>query len=338
MCPEGERHLKLLEKYLKNKDIKISYINYFGKWTASWASKLLWYRINGYQILNIHWVPFDNYHKMKTARALCKLFQMRMVLTVHNIIPHDVKFGNLDSDLKGMKYLMDWSSSIIVHCERTKADIVERYNVSNEKIIVSLLGNYLDTVIPIKDQNHSRKQLGLPEDKILIFMMAPCREDKGLETFLSVIVALPEYYVGVLSGPCKDRKMMELIDKKCTDHPHKFIANLKHISDEELAMYYSAIDVVLIPYKKNTTSGGIMEAITYGKAVIAPPMGNISLLIEEGYNGYLASSFDEIIRALTRIDRSSATTMGENSLQVAKQYEWDDSANAYIEAFNKTME
>jgi len=335
ICPDTERHLLLLEKHLRQEGVDVVFFKWFGRFTPYWLCRLLWLRLRGYDILNIHWIPFDGLLRMRIGKLACKALGYRMVLTVHNLAPHDVRFGNESKDRGAMAFLAAWADAIIVHCERTKDDFIQWYGNPSSPIYVSDLANYIETLQTCDDPSNARQKLGLPEDRILVFILAPCREDKGLGTYLNVVSSLSEGYVGVVAGSCGDAEMKESIEKKSAENPGKFIVRLGRLSDSALADYYAAIDIIFIPYKSNTTSGSVMEAISYGKAVVAPPLGNIPVLVHDGINGYLASTPEEAISRIELIDRTTAKKMGDESLQIAKRFTWDDVAREYIEAFKQ---
>lgn len=337
VCPDGDRHVELLVKHLREEGADVQFFKWFGKYTPYWLWRLLFLRMRGYRILNLHWTPFDGFLRMRICRLACKVLGYRMALTVHNLVPHDVRFGEASKDQDAMAYLADWADALIVHCAQTKDDFIKQYGTSPRKIHVSNLANYIEALPFSQEPASARSKLGLPEDKLLILVLSPCRQDKGLDTSIHVIASLSGKYVGVVTGECKAPEMKDEIERAATDHPDKFIVRLGRLSRSELMEYYAATDIFFIPYKFNTTSGSVMEAMCYGKAIVAPPMGNIPFLVHDGENGYLASDPKEMAERIQLIGRQEAERMGEESLRIARQYTWDVVAKEYIAVFKDIM-
>jgi glycosyltransferase involved in cell wall biosynthesis len=51
--------------------------------------------------------------------------------------------------------------------------------------------------------------------------------------------------------------------------PKSVRLDFKFIPDEQLPTYYQAADVLVYPYREVTTSGALMTAMAYGKAIVA---------------------------------------------------------------------
>jgi glycosyltransferase involved in cell wall biosynthesis len=62
---------------------------------------------------------------------------------------------------------------------------------------------------------------------------------------------------------------------------------LRFVSVEELADYYTAADVLVYPYSEITTSGALMTGIGYGKAIVATELPAFERILQHGDNALL---------------------------------------------------
>lgn len=336
LCPAASGpHLRLLKKNLEKRGVEVRCISWFGRQTLWSLVQLLVRRLQGFKVMNLNWLPFNNGTDMRLARWSCRLLGIRVVWTVHNLSPHSVQFGSREADQMAMRYVQAWADRGVVHSERTKGDFQALFGHALPMDVIPL-ANYFD-VITKADAERSRSKLLLPPDKVIVLMIGPNRWNKGIRSYLRVVSSLPDSYLGVLAGGCRDHEIADLIRQYDKDHPGRFRVVLERLEDHEIAEYYAASDIVFMPFEDITTSGSIMEAISQGKAVVSTDRGNMSMLIKNGANGYLAGTEDEMRERLMSIDGSTARSMGERSLEVARSYTWDETACRYESIFKEIM-
>lgn len=336
LCPDSSGpHLTLLGKYLTAIDVRVRMVPWFGKQTAWSMAKLIAYRLGGYRVMNLNWLPFNNLTEMRLARWTCRILGIRTVWTVHNLSPHSVQFGSREADAEAMRYVMDWSRELVVHSERTRSEFQGLFG-SSRPVNVVPLANYLD-LIQTADPQASRKKLHFPEDKVMVLMLGPSRWNKGIRSFLKVVSTLPDNYVGVLAGGCRNPEIRDLITTYQRSQPQKFVVRLEHLSEEEVAEYYAASDIFFMPFEDITTSGSIMEAISQVKAVVSTDKGNMRMLVVDGENGYVVSTEEEMASRLRSIDREIARRMGVRSLEIARSTDWSETASEYKEIFERVL-
>ncbi len=336
LCPDRSGpHLVLLQRYLTASGVKVGMVPWFGKQTAWSLVKLFGYRLAGYRLINLNWLPFNNRTEMRLARAACRAWGINIVWTVHNLSPHSAHFGGRGADDQVMSEVLEWSREVVVHSDRTRSEFQGRFGTSRPVNVVPL-ANYLD-LIRTADPQTSRGKLGFPDDKVMVLMIGPSRWNKGIRSYLKVVSTLPDNYVGVLAGGCRNPEIRELIGSYQRSHPQKFVLRLEHLSEEEMAEYYAASDIFFMPFEDITTSGSIMEAISQGKAVVSTDKGNMRMLVVDGENGYVVSTEEEMAARLRSIDRETARRMGARSLEIARSYDWADTAREYAEIMQRVL-
>jgi len=66
----------------------------------------------------------------------------------------------------------------------------------------------------------------------------------------------------------------------------------RYIAEDEMRRYFSAADLVVLPYKKTVTSGIIATAYGFGKPVLATDVGGFHEVVREGCTGKLVPPDD----------------------------------------------
>ena len=86
----------------------------------------------------------------------------------------------------------------------------------------------------------------------------------------------------------------------------------EYVPDNKVNLYFSACDLVVLPYKKASQSGIIPIAYNYNKIILASDTDGLKEFIYEGKNGYLfeslnhASLFDKLKFILSNHDYSKS--------------------------------
>jgi glycosyltransferase involved in cell wall biosynthesis len=144
----------------------------------------------------------------------------------------------------------------------------------------------LDDFQPV-DTMTARRQLGLPEDRLLIGYAAESltNKPKGIEEFLSAISQLSPHHqaTGLVFG---------------RGDPPAGIANVPLINlgvletPEQIRLAYSAADIFTVPSHAETISQTAPEALACGTPVVASNVGGIPEVVQHGETGLLAQPKD----------------------------------------------
>jgi len=99
-----------------------------------------------------------------------------------------------------------------------------------------------------------------------------------------------------------------------------------YIPNEEVGLYYSAADVVVLPYISATQSGIIQIAYNYDKPVITTNVGGLPEVVAEGKTGFIVSSedTDALAQAIVKFfNTKNKKSYAENIKEFKKQFSWD---------------
>ena len=120
------------------------------------------------------------------------------------------------------------------------------------------------------------------------------------------------------------------------------------VEHSEVPRHIAAMDVCLLPYDQEAESFyfsplKLFEYLASGKAVLAPRMGQIEKVIQEGVNGmlYASSSLEEALRKLKQLisDPFLRRRLGEGGRRtVLENYTWGHTARLAEAVFKNVLE
>lgn len=180
---------------------------------------------------------------------------------------------------------------VIVTPSRWLADCARQSRVLKDHRI-EVIPNSLDTQIfkPI-DKEVARKKLNLPiSQKIILFGATSLKENrKGLALLLKVIGQF--YCEPELKTMVEQKQIHILTFGEETTHldsislPHTSLGYVNN--DEDLALAYSAADVLVLPSLEDNLPNILLESMSCGTPVVAFEVGGMPDVIVNGKNGFL---------------------------------------------------
>lgn len=280
----------------------------------------------GEKIVHLH--VFQGVAPELVQIVLAKLSWRKLVLTVHDVESLGQPAG-IGRGMIGRIYGL--ADAVIAHNETSKQELVERLGLDRSRITVIPHGNYLEAVRDVPSKNVAKSTLGVESAKRVILFFGQIKEVKGLDLLIEalpeVVRQVPEAMVVIAGRPWKDEfaKYDALIDKMGVRD--RCLLHVRYVPDDQVAQYYSAADVVVLPYRRIYQSGVILQAMSYGRAVVVSDLNGMREMVVDGENGYLFSqgSKDALARALIRAlreDRERAE-IGARALEYVRQrHDW----------------
>ncbi len=238
------------------------------------------------QVLHLHWLELylrGNHPFLKLVYALkflidvllTRLTGTRLVWTIHDQLEHENSFPLLERWVRSI--LISVADRLIVHSQSALTSLTQEYTFNPTKVDVIAHGHYRTTYSKPIDQIQARKQLNLPLKGKLYLHLGALRPYKGIEHLLEVWQANHNHLADatlLIAGLARDsaylQKLQSLISqiKQVVFYP-------QFIEDREIYLFFSAADLIVLPYKRILTSGSVILAMSYSKPVIAPRLGSI---------------------------------------------------------------
>lgn len=204
-------------------------------------------------------------------------FQARggaLVWSVHNALPHDSRFPDLDLELA--RILADRADRIHVLSAETPELVASLYALDADRTVLiehsSYLGQYPNDVA----RDDARARLGVPPQAKVAATLGGIRPYKGLGLLLDAFDALDDDAARLLvAGQPRPGQFAEELQRRCAANPH-VIAHFARVADEDVQVWLNAADLVVLPYLEILNSGGFWLAATFGVPVVAPRAGALA--------------------------------------------------------------
>lgn len=254
---------------------------------------------------------------------LAKLLRLKVVVTAHDV----QSFVERLSIPWMARRTYGAADRIIAQSGVSRRELQTVLDVPEEKVDTIPHGNYLGSTGEVPPQMEARARLGVPEDSRVLLFFGQIKEVKGLDVLLRAMPRLvgkhPETLLLVAGKVWKDdfgryQKQIEEsgIGGNCFLH-------VRYIPDSEVANYYAAADMVVLPYRRIYQSGVLLMAMSYAKPVIVSDIEGMIEVISDGANGYvfpdgnaeaLAEKLGEVIS-----DPEKLRLVGERALSYVRE-------------------
>lgn len=213
------------------------------------------------------------------ARRLRK--HCKVVSVLHNVIPHEPRF--FDAPLT--RYFLSGCNGNICLCDEVAADLARLSPKAKERTLFHPIYEHFGSKLP-KDK--AMEALGLDKGKKTLLFFGLIRTYKGLDILLKAFEELDDSYQLVIAGEPYGSfdKYQALIDSsKGKDMIHLFT---QYIKDSEVKLYFSAADLVVLPYRSATQSGINAIAYHFEVPMVVTDTGGLRQAVGETGTGLVA--------------------------------------------------
>lgn len=308
---------------------------------------LRWLRnsLKGADFAHFHWPSF-HYGDRSAPFALAKavLFAatlvwmrargVRIVWTAHNLYPHERSSPPwIDNAVR--KLVIALSHRVFVH-GRTAAGMLEReLGVDAGRMVSIVHGHFIDHYPMQATREEARRRLGVPLDKRVFAFVGNCRRYKNVT---ALVAAFQQHFDDawlVIAGKCTDEVYRSEIEALIRSRPERILFEPRFIDDTELQFFIRAADAVVLPFRDVLTSGSAILALSFGRPVVAPALGNLVDVIGE-QAGVLYDVHDPEGLAKGMQAALSRSFDQDAIMQYAASLRWEDAAAAVLTSLSGT--
>ena len=249
----------------------------------------------------------------------------------HNVLPHE---KNLLSE-KAVKFGLSGMDGYIVH---GKSEEMELSRLFPGKPILRLYHPIYDIFAGTKiSKSKARKAIGINQDRKIALYFGLIRDYKGVEVLLEALE--------LLSGKIDNFKC--LIVGEIYSNRKPIVNKVKHLGrdkvkllnryvpNEDVAKWFRATDIVVLPYLSATQSGIIPIAYQCNRPVITTNVGGLPDMVEDGQSGYLIepNNPNAIANAIIKyFDTDNIPDMTDGITKIAAKLSWQGYADG-LETF-----
>lgn len=231
-------------------------------------------------ILHLHWTHPICQKQPDRRKARQELNQFKRTLreltargvaivwTVHNTIPHDTRYLELEIELGN--FIVEHATRIIQLNEHTREAVAEFYDLPSSKLVTLRHASYLGIHEPMPKET-ARDLLGVPPGAPTVAFIGRIEPYKGVDALLSatqlLVHEIPDLTL-LLAGRA-DPADAEQVEARLPAGV-RTIRFYDFIPGDQLSSWFSAADVIALPYRQVLNSGSVLLAATMGRACVLP--------------------------------------------------------------------
>ncbi len=282
-------------------------------------------------MLHLHWISPYLHGRNRLAFVLCalkfitdlslvRLSGRRIVWTMHNVVSHESPYPKLEILATG--WLCKLASAVIVHGESGRQEAINRIRCSPEKLHIIRHGNYRSAYPAAPATTAARQRLGLPETKRTVLFLGMIRPYKGLPALLDAWQSLSPTEAQLLIAGEANGAYQRQLEQQLSNMPGVVWHN-RRISNDEMPLYLGAADVVALPFERIQTSGSVLLAMTFGKPVIAPRLGDLPETLSGADDlTYPAGDGRALADRLNEALRTDLADLSARTARAANRFDW----------------
>lgn len=219
--------------------------------------------------------------------SLLKVFGIKSTIICHNVIPHETSV--VDRILTKIAFIN--CNDFLVH---SKKDMESLKALKPDANIVRGYHPVYDIFDYKKmSMDQVRRELKISEKRVILFF-GYVRKYKGLDVLIRAFAKVRDKLDArlLIVGEFYDDKKpyADLIDSL---HVTKSVTIIdRYVANEEVAQYFCAGDVVILPYRSASQSGIVQISYALGKPVIATDAGGLPDVVTDGVTGYVVRKGD----------------------------------------------
>ena len=307
-----------------------------GSIRALWSAKLRRARITHFHFFHVG--PLELFNVLGA-----KLLGFRVIITAHDVQAFVERLSVPWMVEKAYRL----SDRVIAQSNISKRELMTVLGVPEAQIALIPHGNYIDLVAGMPAREEARARLGLPTEARVLLFFGQIKKVKGLDVLLQAMSRLiqkhPNTMLLVAGKVWKDdfRRYQKQIDAlgisdKCRLH-------LRFIPDSEVAYYYAAADMVVLPYQRIYQSGVLLMAMSYGKPVMVSDIEGMTEVVADGANGYVFPAgdaealADRLSEALS--NPGGLRRVGERALShMQEHHDWNEIGRMTAASYRAVLE
>lgn len=261
---KATHYLKALgevKKYIKDNDIDIVHLEWFS---------LPWYE----------WIWIRRLRK-----------HAKIVITVNDVVPFEIR----PFEMQCLGKIYKAADAILLHTQESLDLFNRTFKADCYKLVITAAFRDKSDYSKI-NKDEARRKLGIPMDKTVVLYFGTIRHSKGLDL---LIKAFPEavkrnprlFLLGAGAFHAVDE---ELYNGLARDYLNPGIAKIdyEHIPDEMMRYYFSAADILCVPYREIYQSGIAQFGLIYDLPMVGSDLKRMADMVQHGVNGEIFKSED----------------------------------------------
>ncbi len=267
-------------------------------------------RENHFDIVHLQWfsLPWIEWIYVKSLKKYAKV-----VITVHDVIPFDKR----PLEMKSLDRIYNYADHLLVHTGRVRKEFKKNYKASTPISVITQSFCYKPDYVRV-DKAEAREKLGVPSDAVVFLYYGTIRPSKGLDTLMEAIAKVQKrnkkvYLLAAGAFHKVDKEMYKLLAERVEKAGSK--VDFGFLPFEMVKYYFSAADVLVLPYKEGTQSGVAQIGLMYELPFIASDIYCMDDIAIEGRNAlrFKAGDCEELMRCISKFAENEAVRISFSS-------------------------
>ncbi len=229
-------------------------------------------------VIILQWWTSSVSHMHLLLKFMGSMLNSKLIIEFHEVIDpleDNILPLRIYSRLMG-KLLRRNISAYIVHSNSDKILVAERYGINPKKIHVIPHGLY-DHYKAIENKK-AKETLNIKENFVILYF-GLIRKYKGVSFLIKAFEELPQHLVQksrlLIVGEIWDERQKLLNQIAVSPYKEKITLVDEYVPDDMIPIYFSAANLVVLPYTRASQSGIAHIAMCFGKPVIASEVGGL---------------------------------------------------------------
>lgn len=275
------------------------------------------------------WIPFMGPALGSIARMV-KKSGVKVLAITDNVIPHEKRAG----DAAFAKYFINACDGFVTMSKAVMGDLEKFTTTSHKKYLLHPLYTSFGEKLNKLD---ARMALGLPEDKQIVLFFGLIRKYKGLDMLLDAMNELKSNpnIILVIAGEFYEDKQpyLDLIEKYQIQN--QVILHGKFIANEDVKLYFSAADIVALPYRNATQSGVTQVSFHFEVPTLVTNVGGLGEIIPDKVAGYVVEPSGKAIAEGIKdyFENNRIVSFTEGMKKEKQKYDWKIFVDEVINLF-----
>ena len=221
-----------------------------------------------------------------------------------------------------------------------KVEVANAYHIEEEMISVILHGLYEDYKQPM-DRTLAREELGIEEEFVVLYF-GLIRHYKGVSYLIEAFNSLPKSVANcsrlLIVGEIWEER--EILRRLVDTSPYSSRITLvpQYVPDAMIPKYFSAADVVALPYLRASGSGVAHIAMPYGKPIIVSDLSSLRESLSDYQGAMFTAPGDSRAIRDNLLETYQALISRGPVYYSPPQRTWDDIAGQYEDIIHSLVQ
>jgi len=267
------------------------------------------------------WVPYWAPAFATIAFLVRRSTRTRILFICHNVAPHERGLA----DRLSARITLRNGHHFIVHSDRDLVDLKAMLPGAEATRAALPICDF--STNPRPSQQEAKRELNLSGKKVLLFF-GFVRPYKGVEYIIRAMPQILErvdahlLIVGEFWSP--ESHYRALIDQLGLSHAVGIVN--RYVPNEEVALYFTAADLVVLPYLEATQSAVVPIAYGFERPVLTTRVGGLPEVVKDGETGFLVPPADTEALAETVVSffrEELGEHLAANIHKERQRFSWD---------------